>query len=265
MTRRTATTAHERADAPPNRTTEPVAIITGAAKGIGAAIARRLNDEGYRLALMDADAGGVQTVASEVVCRGGSGLAIDADVSEPEQVEAAILVPLREWGRIDVLVNCAGIAGEAAPIEDQTLTAWERMISVNLSSVFYFCRAVIPVMKRQKFGRIVNIASISGKEGNPNMVPYSSSKAGVIGLTKALAKEVAQEGILVHSVAPAVIRTGLLDQLTAEQVAYMEERIPMGRAGTPEEVAALVAWLISSDCSFSTGFCYDVSGGRATY
>jgi 2-dehydro-3-deoxy-L-rhamnonate dehydrogenase (NAD+) len=240
----------------------PVALVTGAAKGIGAAIARRLAADGYRLAIVDLDEARARSVADELAT---PSLVIAADVGHAASVADAVARVHDDWGRIDVLVNCAGIAGRAAPIEEQGLDDWDTMIAIDLSSVFYFCRAVVPLMKAAGGGRIVNVASISGKEGNPNMVPYSTAKAGVIGLTKALAKEVARSGILVNSVAPAVIRTEILDQLTDQQVAYMVERIPMGRPGEPDEVAALVAWLASSDCSFSTGFCYDISGGRATY
>ncbi len=238
-----------------------VALVTGAAKGIGAAIAERMGADGYGVAVVDLDLEQAESTARRI----GSAAAFRADVGDPGQVEEAVRSVVDEWGRIDALVNCAGIAGRAAPIEEQTFEDWDRVISVDLSSVFYFCREVVPVMKRQGAGRIVNIASISGKEGNPNMVPYSTAKAGVIGLTKALAKEVAMDGILAHSVAPAVIQTEILDQLTEEQVSYMVERIPMGRAGTPEEVAALVSWLVSPECTFSTGHCYDISGGRAVY
>lgn len=242
----------------------PVAIVTGAARGIGAAIARRLAADGYRVALVDVDAERAEQVRAQLPAGAGAQV-FRVDVSQPAQVDALVEQLRREWGRIDVLVNCAGIAGKAAPIEEQTLDDWERMIAVDLSSVFYFCRAVIPVMKAQRSGRIVNIASIAGKEGNPNMVPYSAAKAGVIGLTKALAKEVARDGILVNSVAPAVIQTEILDQLTPAQVEYMVQRIPIGRPGQPEEVAALVAWMVSPECTFTTGFCFDASGGRAVY
>src|SRR5213079_1489338 len=170
-----------------------------------------------------------------------------------------------EFGRIDVLVNNAGIAGRAAPLPEVTEAEWDQMMAVDLKSVYLCCRAVLPAMLQQHSGAIVNVASIAGKEGNPNMVPYSTAKAGVIGLTKALAKEVATRGIAVNAVAPAVIGTQLLEQMTKETVDLLISKIPMGRVGRPEEVAALVAWLASDECSFSTGAVYDLSGGRATY
>jgi 3-oxoacyl-[acyl-carrier protein] reductase len=172
---------------------------------------------------------------------------------------------LKRTGRIDILVNNAGIAGPSAPIWEQTDEQWQRNIAINLTGVFNFCRAVIPHMRERRYGRIVNIASIAGKEGNPRMVPYSATKAGVIGLTKSLGKEVATEGICVNAVAPAVVQTQILDQLTPEQVAYMTEKIPMRRTGKPQEIAAVVHFLASPDCSFVTAQCYDASGGRATY
>ena len=168
-------------------------------------------------------------------------------------------------GRIEIWVNNAGIAGKAAPIWEQSDHDWHSVIQVNLTGAFYCCRAVLPHMRERKYGRIVNIASIAGKEGNPNMVAYSASKAGVIALTKSLAKEVALDGICVNSIAPAVVRTHILDQLTQEQVDYMTQRIPMRRTGKPEEIAAVVHYLASPDCSFVTGHCHDASGGRATY
>jgi 3-oxoacyl-[acyl-carrier protein] reductase len=172
---------------------------------------------------------------------------------------------LQQTGQIDILVNNAGIAGPAAFIWEQTDEDWQRNIAINLTGVFNFCRAVIPHMRSRSYGRIVNIASIAGKEGNPRMTPYSATKAGVIGLTKALGKEVATEGICVNAVSPAVVQTQILDQLTPEQVAYMTDKIPMRRTGKPEEIANVVHFLASSECSFVTAQCYDASGGRATY
>ena len=172
---------------------------------------------------------------------------------------------LRRTGQIDVLVNNAGIAGRAAPLWEQTDDDWQRAIAVNLTGVFHCCRAVIPHMRGRRYGRIVNIASIAGKEGNPRMVPYSADQSRRVALTKSLGKEVATEGICVNAVSPAVVHTPILDQLTPEQVSYMTQRIPMNRTGKPEEIAAVVHFLASPDCSFVTAQCYDVSGGRATY
>jgi 3-oxoacyl-[acyl-carrier protein] reductase len=168
-------------------------------------------------------------------------------------------------GRVDVLVNNAAIAGRAVPLEQVTDSDWDDMMRVDLRSVYLGCQAVIAGMKARRSGRIINVASIAGKEGNPNMVPYSTAKAGVIGFTKALAKEVAPFGVYVNAIAPAVIETPILQQLTPQQVDYMVQRIPLGRVGRPEEVAALIAWLASDQASFTTGQCVDISGGRATY
>jgi 3-oxoacyl-[acyl-carrier protein] reductase len=238
------------------------AIVTGAATGIGEAIARRLSAAGAAVAVVDIDAAGASQVASSI---GELSFALAVDISNPESVRGCVSDVLKRTSRIDVLVNNAGIAGRAAPIEEQTLEEWERVLRINMSGTFLMCQAVIPGMRERKYGRIVNVASIAGKEGNPNMTGYSAAKAGVIGLTKSLAKEVATENICVNAVAPAVVRTRILDQLTPEQVAYMTARIPMRRTGTPEEVAAVVHFLCSPDCSFVTGQCYDASGGRATY
>jgi NAD(P)-dependent dehydrogenase (short-subunit alcohol dehydrogenase family) len=238
------------------------AIVTGAATGIGRAIAERLASAGACVAIADINSPGAQEVASRI---GHPSFAVQTDVSSPASIRETVAEVLRRTGRIDILVNNAGIAGKAAPLWEQSTPDWELAIAINLSSVFHFCHAVIPHMRERGYGRVVNIASIAGKEGNPRMVPYSATKAGVIALTKSLGKEVATDGICVNAVSPAVVRTSLLDTLTEEQVNYMTERIPMRRTGTPEEVAAVVHFLASPDCSFVTAQCYDVSGGRATY
>ncbi len=238
------------------------AIVTGAATGIGEAIARRLAKAGATVAVADINRDGAALIAASI---GGKSLGVQVDVATPDSVEAAVAEVLKRTRKIDILVNNAGIAGKAAPIWEQTDADWQAIIAINLTGVFNFSRAVIPHMREHKYGRIVNIASIAGKEGNPNMSGYSATKAAVIGLTKSIAKEVATEGICINSVAPAVIHTRLIDNMRPEQVEYMTSRIPMRRIGTTEEVAAVVHFLSSPECSFVTGQCYDVSGGRATY
>ncbi|MFI5373957.1 MAG: SDR family NAD(P)-dependent oxidoreductase [Candidatus Rokuibacteriota bacterium] len=241
---------------------EKTALVTGAARGIGLAIATRLAADGLRVALLDQDGDAVQAAARAI---GRDALALVADVTRARDVDGAIARVEQMWSRLDVLVNNAGITGRSFPIWELADEDWQRVIDVDLTSVFLCCRAAVKVMLRQGSGRIVNIASIAGKEGNPTLVPYSTAKAGVIGLTKALAKEVATRGILVNAVAPAVIGTELLKQMEPSTVDLLISKIPMGRVGRPEEVAALVAWLASDECSFSTGAVYDLSGGRATY
>jgi NAD(P)-dependent dehydrogenase (short-subunit alcohol dehydrogenase family) len=242
--------------------TGQTAIVTGAATGIGEAIARRLARAGATIVVADLDLESGQAVAASI---GGESFAMACDITQSASVGEVTSQVLARRGKVDVLVNNAGIGGKAAPLWEQTDEDWQRVIAINLTGVFNFCRAVIPHMRQQGYGRIVNIASIAGKEGNPRMTGYSASKAGVIAFTKSLAKEVATEGICVNAVAPAVIRTRILEQLTQAQIDYMTERIPMRRTGTPEEIAAVVHFLSSPDCSFVTGQCYDASGGRATY
>jgi NAD(P)-dependent dehydrogenase (short-subunit alcohol dehydrogenase family) len=242
--------------------TGQTAVVTGAATGIGEAIARRLARAGAVLVVADVNLAGAGAVARSI---GGESFPVEIDISRSASVEAAIRQVIEKRGRIDILVNNAGIAGKAAPLWEQSDQDWNHVIAVNLLGAVYCTRAVISHMRRQKYGRVVNIASIAGKEGNPSMSPYSSTKAAVIAFTKSVAKEVATEGICINSVAPAVIRTQILDQLTEEQVDYMTQRIPMRRTGTPDEIAAVVHFLASPDCSFVTGQCYDASGGRATY
>jgi 3-oxoacyl-[acyl-carrier protein] reductase len=241
---------------------ERTAIVTGAAAGIGQAIAVRLADAGATVAVVDLNLSGAQRVAATLPNRS---FAVQGDVADSASVRQAVEQVLQQTGRIDILVNNAGIAGPAAFIWEQTDEDWQRNIAINLTGVFNFCRAVVPHMRSRSYGRIINVASIAGKEGNPRMIPYSATKAGVIGLTKSLGKELATDGICVNAVSPAVVQTQILDQLTSEQIAYMTDRIPMRRTGKPEEIAYVVHFLASSECSFVTAQCYDASGGRATY
>ncbi len=219
------------------------AIVTGGMQGIGAAIVKRLKASGATVTVWDLD--GSPRV----------------DVSDPASIESA----LKKIDKVDVLVNNAGIAGKNVPTVDYPIEEWERVLRVNLTSQFLCCRAVAPLMVKAKYGRIVNIASIAGKEGNPNAVAYSASKAGVISLTKSLGKELAQAGVLVNCVTPAAAKTAIFDQMTQQHIDYMLSKIPMNRFVNVEEIAALVCWLASEDCSFSTGGVFDISGGRATY
>jgi 2-dehydro-3-deoxy-L-rhamnonate dehydrogenase (NAD+) len=237
------------------------ALITGGARGIGLAVAERLLGEGARVALVDRDPE-VEAVAKRL---GPSARALVADVTRSGDVDRAVAAAHAWADRLDVVVNNAGITGRSYPIWELSDEDWRQVLDVDLTSVFLVCRAAVRLMLPRQSGRIVNIASIAGKEGNATLVPYSAAKAGVIGLTKALAKEVATKGILVHAVAPAVIGTELLKQMTKETLDTLIAKIPMGRVGTPAEVAALVAWLASDDCTFTTGAVHDLSGGRATY
>ncbi len=242
-----------------------VVLVTGAASGIGRAISSRLASDGWRVAAADIAGEEVSIFAEEQVQKGYEVRSYQVDIAAEQSVRLLVEAIVQELGQIDALVNSAGVAGVSAPIEALPEGEWERVLAVNLSGTFFTCRAVLPLMVSGGWGRIVNIASIAGKEGNPNAVPYSASKAGVIGLTKAIAKEVATRGVLVNCVAPAVIETPMLAQLTQQHIEYMTSKIPMARMGRPAEVAALVAWLVSDECSFSTGAVFDISGGRATY
>ena len=239
-----------------------VALVTGGARGIGLAITRRLVADGARVALVDLDKSAVEAAAGAV---DAATMAVVADVTRTDDVERAVGAVHARWGRLDIVVNNAGITGGSKLTWELTDEDWNRVLACDLTSVFLVSRAAVRLMLPRKSGRIVNIASIAGKEGNPTLVPYSTAKAGVIGFTKALAKEVATHGILVNAVAPAVIGTDMVNQMSKETVDYLVAKIPMGRVGRPEEVAALVAWLVSDECSFSTGAVYDLSGGRATY
>jgi len=219
------------------------AIVTGGMQGIGAAIVKRLEASGAKVTVWDLD---------------GSP---KVDVSDPASIQSA----LKNLKKVDVLVNNAGVAGKNVPTVDYPIEEWERVLRVNLTSQFLCCRAIAPLMVRAKYGRIVNIASIAGKEGNPNAVAYSASKAGVISLTKSLGKELAKDGVLVNCVTPAAAKTAIFDQMTQSHIDYMLSKIPMGRFVEVDEIASLVCWLASEDCSFSTGGVFDISGGRATY
>jgi 3-oxoacyl-[acyl-carrier protein] reductase len=223
------------------------AVVTGGAQGIGAAIVERLRSSGARALIWDLDS------------------SPEVDVSDPGSVDEALKHALRELGKIDVLVNNAGIAGKNLPTVDYPVEEWQRVLRVNLTSQFLCCRAVAPHMVKARYGRIVNIASVAGKEGNPNAVAYSASKAGVISLTKSLGKELAQTGVLVNCVTPAAAKTAIFEQMTEGHIAYMRSKIPMNRFVGVDEIAALVCWLASEECSFSTGAVFDISGGRATY
>jgi len=238
-----------------------VAVVTGGGQGIGEGIAQRLHAAGARVAVLD-----LNQAAAETVARSTGGVGLKCDVASAASVEDAIKEVRKQLGPIDILVNNAGITGRTLPLWQLDEAELDRVYAVNLKGTFLMCRAVIAEMMERRYGRIVNIASISGKEGNPTMIPYSSTKAAVICLTKALAKEVVGKGdITVNSIAPAVVQTKILDTVEPQTVAYMVSKIPMGRTGKIEEIAALVHYLASREASFTTGQCYDISGGRATY
>ena len=240
-------------------------VVTGGATGIGYAIAERLVASGAQVSLWDIDAEGVASAARSLAAKGSDVEGFVADVTDPSAVEAAAAAALDRHGAIDLLVNNAGIAGPNRKNWEYTIEEWNQVLAIDLTGVFLCCRAVAPGMMERGYGRIVNIASIAGKEGNPNAGAYSAAKAGVIAFTKSLGKELAETGVLVNCVTPAAIETDIFKQITQEHIDYMLSKIPMGRLGKTEEAAALVAWLCSSDCSFSTGAVFDLSGGRATY
>lgn len=238
------------------------AIVTGGARGIGRAIVERLAGEGANVLVADIDAVTGAELAASV---GNGSLAYGLDVTSETSWNGAVEAANSAWGKVDILVNNAGIAGRSAPAWELSVAEWMDVINIDLTGVFLGCRAVLPGMIERGFGRIVNIASIAGKEGNPNAVPYSAAKSGVIGLTKSVAKEVATKGVIVNAITPAVIATEILKQVSEEHIKYMTSRIPMGRVGQPSEVAALAAFLCSEEVTFSTGAIFDLSGGRATY
>ena len=240
------------------------AVVTGGARGIGLAIAERLMTSGAEVSLWDVDAAALQAAAKELAAHGRAHQAA-VDVTDPAAVAKAAEAAAAQMGRIDILINNAGISGMNKPTWEYPVEEWRRVLDINLSGPFLCSRAVVPGMIARKYGRIVSIASIAGKEGNPNAVAYSASKAGLIGLTKSLGKELAQTGVLVNCITPAAARTDIFKQMTEQQIAYMLSKIPMGRFVDVTEIAALAAWLASEDCAFSTGGVFDISGGRATY
>jgi 2-dehydro-3-deoxy-L-rhamnonate dehydrogenase (NAD+) len=236
------------------------AVVTGGASGLGLAIAERFVVSGAKVMIWDINGEAAKSAAKML---GGS--AVVADVSDAASVNEALRATLAVTPSIDILINNAGITGPNVTLWDYPLADWNRVFAVNIHGVFHCCRAVVPVMRERNYGRIVTIASVAGKDGNPNASAYSASKAAVIGLTKSLGKELADTGIRVNCVTPAAVRTPLFKQMTQSHIDYMLSKIPLGRFGEPEEIAALVAWLASEECSFSTGAVFDLSGGRSTY
>jgi 3-oxoacyl-[acyl-carrier protein] reductase len=239
------------------------AIITGGASGIGLAVASRLARSGADVALWDASAEALDAAAATLGLPAGRTHRLD--VARPDDVTAAFSATVRELGRVDALVNSAGITSPNSVLWEYPIVAWENVLRVNLTGTFLCCRAAVPHMLENAYGRIVNIASVAGKEGNPNASAYSASKAGVIALTKSLGKELAKNAITGNCVTPAAVKTAIFDQMTQQHIDYMLAKIPMGRFGTVNEIASLVAWLCTEECSFSTGAVFDLSGGRATY
>jgi 3-oxoacyl-[acyl-carrier protein] reductase len=238
------------------------AVITGAATGLGYAIAERLIQSGGSITVWDRDEAAAKKAAASL---GSQASAVAVDVSQHASVRAAVEATLRIAPKVDALVNSAGVTGPNVKLWDYPVDAWEHVMAVNLNGLFLCCREWAPHMRTNNYGRIVNIASVAGKDGNPNASAYSASKAAVMALTKSLGKELADTGVRVNCVTPAAVKTAIFDQMTPEHIAFMLSKIPMGRFGTPEEVAGMVGWLCTEECSFSTGAVFDLSGGRSTY
>jgi 3-oxoacyl-[acyl-carrier protein] reductase len=240
------------------------AVITGGAQGIGYAVAQRLLRSGAAVSLWDMD-GALLETASASLAKDGAVSSVQVDVANPQSVVDAVKASQQAMGTIDILVACAGIAGPTVPSWEYPIADWQRVIDIDLNGVYYCCREVLPLMREQNYGRIVNVASIAGKEGNPNAAPYSAAKAGVIALTKSLAKETAELDIAVNCITPAAAKTRIFDQISQQHIDYMLSKIPRGRFLLVEEIAAMVAWMVSEENSFTTGAAFDLSGGRATY
>ena len=237
------------------------AIVTGGASGLGKASAARIVAEGGKVVLWDLNAEALKVAADEV----GAVAVTALDVADPAAVQAAAEAAKATLGKIDILIASAGITGATVPVQEFPIDSWQRVVDINLNGVFYCCRAVVPFMLENGYGRIVNVASVAGKEGNPNASAYSASKAGVIGFTKSLGKELAGKGVIANSLTPATFESPILEQLPQSQVDYMRSRIPMGRLGEVEESAAMVCFMASEECSFTTASTFDTSGGRTTY
>lgn len=243
-----------------------IVIVTGAASGIGRASAELIAKRGANVICLDLNQVGLQEVVSKIKSNAGKATAKVLDISNQEQVFKIIAEIKKENGQIDALINCAGLAGPTTDfVEDIKWPDYERVLAINLFGAIWLTQAVLPTMKAQKYGRIVQVTSIAGKEGNPKMAPYNTSKSGLIGFVKGVAKENAQNGITVNALAPAVIATPINENTSEEMLKYMISRIPMGRLGEPNEVAEIIAFMASKACSFTTGFTFDISGGRATY
>ncbi|MGO4450047.1 SDR family NAD(P)-dependent oxidoreductase [Phyllobacterium sp. TAF24] len=238
------------------------AVITGGASGIGYRTAERIVSEGGTVSLWDMDAARIEEARAKL---GATASGIALDVSDPAQVEKAAQDTADDFGKIDILICSAGITGPNAKVADYPIAEWKRVFDINLNGLFYCNRFVVPIMQKNGYGRIVNVASIAGKEGNPNASAYSASKAAVIGLTKSLGKELVHDGITVNAITPATVDTPILQQLKPEFIDYMLSKIPMQRFGKVEELASLITWIASEECSFTTGAVFDISGGRATY
>jgi NAD(P)-dependent dehydrogenase (short-subunit alcohol dehydrogenase family) len=243
------------------RFTGRTAIITGGASGAGRGVAERITAEGGKVVLWDLNADALNAAKAAT----GAVHVTALDVSDLDVVTKAADEAFAVLGRVDILVNSAGITGATVPVQDFPVDSWKRVFDINVHGLFYCCRSVIPFMLRNDYGRIVNVSSVAGKEGNPNASAYSASKAAVLGLTKSLGKELATSGVRVNAVTPATFKSPILEQLPQSQIDYMQSKIPIGRLGEIEEVAALICWLASEECSFSTAATFDISGGRTTY